>query len=124
MSMLLSSNSQNRATQFTPVWRLCSRTKTKLPVFSPSPSTRRVTASAGNAARADATRGERGRAVGSSQSANSFQLKFPACLFIRDSRARRPCQVHLLKSLESRLPAPLPEIRGRIVEGVAEFDQH
>jgi len=45
-------------------------------------------------------------------------------LFVRDGRARWAGKVDDFEALEADFAAPFFEIGGRIIERVAEFDQH
>ena len=45
-------------------------------------------------------------------------------LFVRDGRARWAGEVEHFEALEADFAAPFFEIGGRIIERVAEFDQH
>jgi len=45
-------------------------------------------------------------------------------LFIGNSRARRPGEVHNLEALEADVTAPSAEVRARIIKRIAEFDEH
>ena len=45
-------------------------------------------------------------------------------LFVRNRGARRASEVEHVEALEADFAAPFLEIGGRIIERVAEFDQH
>ena len=45
-------------------------------------------------------------------------------LLIRDRRAGWACKMDDFEALEADFAAPFLEIRGRIIERLAEFDQH
>ena len=45
-------------------------------------------------------------------------------LFVRECSARWACKMDDLEAFEADFAAPFFEVRGRIIECVAEFDQH
>ena len=45
-------------------------------------------------------------------------------LLVRDTGTCGPCQWTHLGSAEARLPTPTEELGGRLIEGIAELDQH